>query len=127
MKTASFVLGLIAGIVGIISAGVTFVVGMGLPVTNPDANFIVRGSIFVLVFQIAGLVLAAIRKRSIPFGIIEILAGLSGLIGLTVAVFADVLAMFLTFIIAAILFVIAGIFKMMPEDRGNKQEKQVKA
>ncbi|EGT4137963.1 DUF4064 domain-containing protein [Clostridium perfringens] len=111
MKKSAFTLGLIGGIIGIISCGMLLVIALNMKVTNVHANSVLTFSILGLLASIAGLVGACIVNNKAK------VAGILMLIGTVLNVFAafnsigaDSPINFIAGLVTAILFLIAGIF-----------------
>ena len=73
MKKVSFIIGLIGGILGIVSCGILLFAGLNMKVTEVDANKVIILSIIGLLLSILALVGACLDKK--------ILAGIFILVG----------------------------------------------
>lgn len=113
MKKASYIVGLIGSIIGIISCGMLLFSGLNMPVTNTQTNYVIGVSITGLIFSILALVGACINKAKTITGILILLGALANIPCILFSIGADNLISFITCAIAAIMLIIAGIMRLV--------------
>lgn len=104
MKIAALILGIIAGLAGLVGAGVALVVGgLGSALQTSGSSTVMGGAFAALAFSILGIVGAAIAlKAPRTAGWLMIVAGVGGLIAVSLA-----------YVVSAPLFVIGGILALV--------------
>lgn len=124
MRKASFILGLIAGIFGIIIAGALLVNGMLMPAIIPGVGSIIAVSLLGLICSIAGIVAAAlVGKKKVLSGVIMIVTSLVFILVALNSITGDNILTFVGGLIVFILFLLAGIFGLCIKN--NKDEIKV--
>lgn len=113
MKKASYIVGLIGSIIGIISCGMLLFSGLNMPVTNTQTNYVIVLSIAGLIFSILALVGACINKAKTITGILILLGALANIPCILFSIGADNPISFITCAIAAIMLIIAGIMRLV--------------
>lgn len=118
MKRAVLIIGLIAGILGILACGLLIMKAFGMPAYEQIAGIVLKRSAIVLLLQIAGLVFSLIASKSPKlFGALIIIAGLSNFGTLDSSIHTDLPVSFLIGAVAGIMFIIAGIMSLVQKDK----------
>lgn len=106
------ILGLIAGILGILGSGYDFIEAMGLPATSGNAPVIM--SLLAIAFVIAGLVGSTMKCKKKVAGLLMLLGGLGGLLTMTTGLAISYTPVtFFIGLVTAILFIIGGIMSLV--------------
>lgn len=111
MKKATFILGLIGGIIGIISCILLLLIGLNMKVTNPHGTqTLIFGSLGLLA-SIAGLIGACIAQNKNKLaGILMTIATIFNIVVAFTSISANSPLNFLMGLLVAILFLISTIF-----------------
>lgn len=113
MRKASFIVGLIGGILGIISCGFLLFSALNMKVTEADINKVLIFSIIGLLLSIAALVGSCIvEKKKNLSGILMIVAGISNIPCSLYSISADNPITFILCAVVAILLLISGIIAL---------------
>ncbi len=112
MKKASFIIGLIGGILGIISCGILLFSGLNMLVTNPQTNTVIAVSIAGLLLSILALVGACISGKKALTGIFILLGAIANIPSTLFSISADNPITFIMCGITAILLLISGIMRL---------------
>lgn len=113
MKNASFIIGLIAGILGIMLGCSLVFIGLNMKVTNPHSNAVMIFSVLGLLSSISGLVGACIvNTKNKLAGILMIIAAILNLFAGFNSIGADSPLNFVGLLVVSILFLISGIFSL---------------
>lgn len=113
-RKTEFVLGLISGILGILSCGLLIFKALMMPVANQMGNSVIAIGIIALLFQIAGLVCSlVVEKNPKLMGIIILCAGIADIPASLWSISADSPISFLLCAVTAILFIITGIIALV--------------
>lgn len=113
MKKSAFILGLIGGIIGIISCGMLLAIALNMKVTNVHADSVLAFSILGLLASIAGLVGACIvNNKSKLAGILMLIGTVLNVLAAFNSIGSDSTINFVVGLITAMLFLIAGIFAL---------------
>ncbi|ABQ23657.1 DUF4064 domain-containing protein [Clostridium kluyveri] len=111
MKKTAFILGTIAGIVGIISCGILLYVGLNTTVDHDNVYSVIIISFIGLILQIVGLVYALmVESKTEIAGKVMIVAGISDLIVSFFSILGDSPVTFIICFVVFVLFLISGIF-----------------
>lgn len=111
MKRSALILGLIAGIVGIISCGGLLYVGLNTTLEHENVYGVIIVSLIGLILQIVGLVYALmVESKTKTAGKVMIVAGVFNLIVCIFSILGDSPITFIACFIVFILFLISGIF-----------------
>ncbi|WP_368488435.1 DUF4064 domain-containing protein [Clostridium sp. BJN0013] len=111
MKKTAFILGIIAGVVGIISCGGLLYVGLNSPATDKNANDVIIAASIGIIFQIIGLVYALmVESKTKTAGKVMIVAGIFDFIAAFFSTIGDSPITFISCLIVFVLFLISGIF-----------------
>ena len=103
MKKASFIVGLIGSILGIISCGILLFSGLNMKVTEADANTVLVLSIIGLLLSILALVGSCINSKKVLTGIFIIVGAIANIPCSLFSISADNPITFIMCIIVAIL------------------------
>lgn len=113
MKNAIFTLGLIAGIIGILSCGLLLFTGFNLPVTHQDGEMILIVAAAGLLLQVAGMVFSFIvAKNPKILGALIIIVGITNIAVVTYSIAADSQISFIGAAISGVMFLVAGIMAL---------------
>ena len=112
MKKASFIIGLIGGILGILSCGILLFTGLNMKVTNPQTNIVVVLSISGLLLSILALVGVCISNKKALTGIFILLGAIANIPCTLFSIPADNPITFIMCGITAILLLISGIMRL---------------
>jgi len=111
MKKASFIIGLIGGILGIVSCGILLFAGLNMKVTEVDANKVIILSIIGLLLSILALVGACLDKKILA-GIFILVGAIANIPCVFYSIPADSPITFILCAVVAILLLISGIMKL---------------
>lgn len=116
MKKGSFIVGLIAGILGISSNIILLVIGLNMPVTIQDTNKVCIFSALGLLFSIAGLVGACLIQTKKIMGILLIITGVINIFPGMYSLSADSALTFIMNLVVAIMFIVSGILGLTSKE-----------
>lgn len=116
MKKASYIVGLIGSIIGIISCGILLFWGLNMLVTNPQTNYVIAVSIAGLIFSILALIGACINKKKTITAIFILLGAIANIPCILFSIGADSPISFITCAIAAIMLIISGIMRLVVKE-----------
>lgn len=116
MKKASYIVGLIGSIIGIISCSILLFSGLNMLVTNPQTNYVIALSIVGLLLSILALVGVCINNKKILTGIFILIGALANIPCVLFSIGADNPMTFIACAIAAIMLIIAGIMRLVVKE-----------
>lgn len=111
MKKASFIVGLIGSIFGIISGIVLLVVGLNMKVTEAFGGTVLIWACAAALTSILALVGASINNKKVIMGIFMLIGAIGNVGASLFSIPADSPVTFLSCIVAAIMLIVAGIMK----------------
>ena len=112
MKKASFIVGLIGSILGIISCGALLFSGLNMKVTESHASTVIILAIIGLLLSILALVGACINNKKVLTGIFIIIGAIANIPCALFSISADNPITFIICIVVAILLLISGIIRL---------------
>lgn len=116
MKKASYIVGLIGSIIGIISCGMLLFSGLNMKVTETQGPIIITLSIVGILFSILALVGACINKAKTLTGVFILLGAIANIPCILFSIGADNPISFITCAIAAIMLIVAGIMRLVVKE-----------
>lgn len=111
MKKASFIVGLIGGILGAISCSILLFAGLNMKVTEEDVTKVMVVAIIGLLLSILALVGACINNRKVLTGIFMIAGALINIPCVLFSISADNPITFIMCAVVTILLLISGIMR----------------
>ena len=111
MKKASFIIGLIGGILGIVSCGILLFTAFNMKVTESDGPKVLMFSAIGLLLSILALVGACLDKKILA-GIFILVGAIANIPCVFYSIPADSPMTFIMCIVTAILLLISGIMKL---------------
>lgn len=111
MKKASFIIGLIGGILGIISCGMLLFSGLNMKVTEAAVSKVIMFAIIGLLLSILALVGACINKKVLT-GIFILIGAIANIPCSLYSISADNPITFIMCIVTAILLLVSGIMRL---------------
>lgn len=112
MKKTSFIVGLIAGILGIISNGILLFSGLNMKVTEAGVNQVLMFSIIGLLLSILALVGACMNNKKVLTGIFILLGAIANIPSSLFSISADNPMTFIMCAVVAILLLVSGIMRL---------------
>lgn len=112
MKKASFIIGLIGGILGIISCGMLLFSGLNMKVTEAAVSKVIMFAIIGLLLSILALVGACINNKKVLTGIFILIGAIANIPCSLYSISADNPITFIMCILTAILLLISGIMRL---------------
>lgn len=116
MKKASFIVGLIGGILGILSCGVLLFSGLNMKVTNPQTNIVIVVSIVGLLLSVLALVGACITNKKALTGIFILIGAIANIPCIVFSISADSPITFITCSVTGILLLVSGIMRLCEKE-----------
>lgn len=115
MKKASFIVGLIAGIAGILTGITLLVFGLNMQVTNKDSKVILIIGVVGLLIQISGLVGACIQdiKHKVVTFVLMLISGIISIPMALYSISADSPISFILGLVVAIMFIVASVLRVL--------------
>lgn len=111
MKKASFIIGLIGGILGIISCGMLLFSGLNMKVTEAAVSKVIMFAIIGLLLSILALVGACINKKVLT-GIFILIGAIANIPCSLYSISADNPITFIMCAVTAVLLLVAGIMRL---------------
>ncbi|EOR20543.1 hypothetical protein A500_16435 [Clostridium sartagoforme AAU1] len=112
MKRASFIVGLIGGILGVISSGMLLFSGLNMKVTEAAASKVIMFAIIGLLLSILALVGACINNKKVLTGIFILIGAIANIPCTLFSISADNPITFIMCAVVAILLLVAGIMRL---------------
>lgn len=112
MKRASFIVGLIGGILGVISSGMLLVSGLNMKVTEVAVSKVIMFAIIGLLLSILALVGACINNKKVLTGIFILIGAIANIPCSLYSISADNPITFIMCAVVAILLLVAGIMRL---------------
>lgn len=112
MKKTSFIIGLIGGILGIISCGMLLFSGLNMKVTEAAASKVIMFAIIGLLLSILALVGVCINNKKVLTGIFILLGAIANIACIFFSIGADNPMTFITCGITSILLLTSGIMRL---------------
>jgi hypothetical protein len=116
MKKASFIVGLIGSILGIISCAILLFSGLNMKVNEPHGNGVIIFAIIGLLLSILALVGSCINNKKVLTGIFIILGFVGNMPCSFYSVFANNPITFIMCAVVAILLLISGIMRLCEKE-----------
>lgn len=111
MKKASFIIGLIGGILGMISCGMLLFSGLNMKVTEAAVSKVIMLAIIGLLLSILALVGACINKKVLT-GIFILIGAIANIPCSLYSISADNPITFIMCAVTAVLLLVAGIMRL---------------
>lgn len=112
MKKASFIIGLIGGILGILSCGILLFSGLNMLVTHAQTNTVIALAIIGIILSILALVGACINNKKVLTGIFILLGAIANIPCSLFSLSADNPITFIMCAVVAILLLVSGIMRL---------------
>lgn len=119
MKTASFTIGLIGGILGIIGNGILLFSGLNMKVTAVDGNKVLIFAIAGLLLSILALVGACINNNKVLTGIFILIGAVANIPSSLYSISADNPMTFIICAVVSILLIVSGIMRLCVKQSYN--------
>lgn len=116
MKKASFITGLIGGILGIISCGILLFSGLNMKVTEVNGTKVMIFSVVGLLLSILSLVGACINNKKVLTGVFILLGAIANIPCSLYSISADNPMTFIICAVVAILLIVAGIMRLCEKE-----------
>lgn len=117
MKKASFIVGLIGSIIGIISCAILLFVGLNMKVVEADVNKVIVLAIVGLLLSILALVGTCINNKKVLTGIFILIGAIANIPCSLYSISADSPATFIMCAVVAILLLISGIMRLCVKEK----------